>query len=189
MEDLVVWALVHDAGVFPSGLEQMAHHFAAGNLVQNSLYSPAAPSHSKEADSQMDRIILSDQLYQQIHLHLIHALPMEAVGIVGGLPDGLARLVIEMPNLAGPHEFFADPFAQYQAERRISSEGLKVIAIYQSHPEGGTDLSDADLTAAARWDCAHIVIVPERSPNDADYLPAWRIVEGKSISIPVHREN
>lgn len=46
MEDLVFWALVHDAGVFPSGLETMARHFAAGNLIQNSLYSPAKPSRS-----------------------------------------------------------------------------------------------------------------------------------------------
>src|SRR5262249_45988649 len=44
MEDLVFWSLVHDAGVFPSGLEHMAKHFAAGNLVQNSLYAPLKPS-------------------------------------------------------------------------------------------------------------------------------------------------
>jgi|ERR1017187_300850 hypothetical protein len=48
MEDLVFWALVHDAGVYPSGLEHMAKHFAAGNLVQNSLYAPAKPSKSKK---------------------------------------------------------------------------------------------------------------------------------------------
>lgn len=68
-----------------------------------------------------------------------------------------------MPNLAGPHEFFADPFAQYLAERRLSREGLSVIAIYHSHPGGGTELSDADRMAASRWNWAHIVIVPERS--------------------------
>lgn len=53
MEDLVFWALVHDAGVFPSGLEHMARHFAAGNLVQNSLYSPSSPSRSKKSPAVM----------------------------------------------------------------------------------------------------------------------------------------
>lgn len=53
MEDLVFWALVHDAGVFPSGLEHMARHFAAGNLVQNSLYAPAKPSTSKKTPAVM----------------------------------------------------------------------------------------------------------------------------------------
>ena len=53
MSDLVFWSLVHDAGVFPSGLEHMARHFAAGNLVQNSLYAPAKASRSKKAPSFM----------------------------------------------------------------------------------------------------------------------------------------
>jgi hypothetical protein len=59
MEDLVFWALVHDAGVFPSGLEHMARHFAAGNLVQNSLYSPATPSRSKKAPAVMASVGLN----------------------------------------------------------------------------------------------------------------------------------
>lgn len=136
----------------------------------------------------MDRILLSEPLYRQIVRHVTQAVPMEAVGIIGGLADGRARLVIEMPNLAGPHEFFADPFAQYQAERRLSREGLGVIAIYHSHPGGGTELSDADWQAAARWNCAHIVIVPERHPDDADYLRAWRISGNKVVKIPIRRE-
>ena len=53
MEDLVFWALVHDAGVYPSGLEHMAKHFAAGNLVQNSLYAPDKPSRNKKKPAVM----------------------------------------------------------------------------------------------------------------------------------------
>src|ERR1019366_1736410 len=56
MEDLVFWALVHDAGVYPSGLEHMAKHFAAGNLVQNSLYAPAKPSKSKKNPALMGSV-------------------------------------------------------------------------------------------------------------------------------------
>lgn len=63
---------------------------------------------------------------------------------------GGAHVVNEMPNLAGPHEFFADPFALYKAERRLSPEGRSVIAIYHSHPGSRTSLSDADRMAAAR---------------------------------------
>ena len=55
------WALVHDAGVNPSGLEHMAKHFAAGNLVQNSLYEPARPSSSKRAPAVMVSACLSLQ--------------------------------------------------------------------------------------------------------------------------------
>ena len=136
----------------------------------------------------MDRILLSRPIYLQIVRHVTQAAPMEAVGIIGGLANGRAHSVIEMPNLAGPHEFFADPFAQYQAERRFSREGLSVIAIYHSHPGGGTTLSDADRMGGARWNCSHIVIVPERSPDSPDYLRAWRISEDRTIEVPVVRE-
>jgi hypothetical protein len=59
MADLVFWSIVHDAGVFPSGLEHMARHFAAGNLVQNSLYAPAKPSRSKKSPAFMSSVGLN----------------------------------------------------------------------------------------------------------------------------------
>ena len=136
----------------------------------------------------MDHLLISEPLFLQIIRHVTLAVPMEAVGMIGGSADGHAQLVIELPNLAGPHKFFADPFAQYQAEQRFSQEGLVVIAIYHSHPGGGTELSDADRRAAARWNCAHLVIVPDRSPNDVDYLRAWRISGDRTVEVPVKRE-
>jgi hypothetical protein len=53
IEDLLFWALVHDSGVFPSGLEHMVRHFAAGNLIQNSLYAPAKPSSANRSPALM----------------------------------------------------------------------------------------------------------------------------------------
>jgi hypothetical protein len=44
LRDLVLWLLVHDAGCFPSTLETMVRHFAAGNIIQNSMYAPAKAS-------------------------------------------------------------------------------------------------------------------------------------------------
>jgi proteasome lid subunit RPN8/RPN11 len=136
----------------------------------------------------MDRILLPEPLYLQIVRHVTRAAPMEAVGIIGERADGRAHVVIELPNLTGPYEFFADPFAQYQAERRLSREGLSIVAIYHSHPGGGTELSVADRSAGARWNCAHIVVVPERSPDDVNYMRAWRIAGNTTEAIPVIRE-
>jgi hypothetical protein len=44
LRDLVLWLLVHDAGCFPSTLETMVRHFAAGNIVQNQMYTPSQPA-------------------------------------------------------------------------------------------------------------------------------------------------
>lgn len=134
----------------------------------------------------MERIILPRRLHEQMLRHAKSAVPMEAVGIIGGDRDGLAHLVIELPNLADKNEFFADPFAQYQAEQQISKAGLNLIAIYHSHPGGGTALSESDRNAAINWDCAHIVIVPERYSEKNNYIRAHRIFEeGKAIEIVI----
>lgn len=44
LRDLVFWLLVHDAGCFPSTLEAMVRHFAAGHIIQNDMYMPSVPA-------------------------------------------------------------------------------------------------------------------------------------------------
>ena len=59
MSDLVFWSVVHDAGNFPTGIEHMARFFAAGNLVQSSLYAPVRGSRSKKAPAFMSSACLN----------------------------------------------------------------------------------------------------------------------------------
>jgi hypothetical protein len=51
LRDLVFWLILHDAGSFPSSLEVMVRHMAAGNVVQSNRYAPLKPSrtHRKPA--------------------------------------------------------------------------------------------------------------------------------------------
>ena len=44
LRDLAFWLLVHKAGSFPSSLEVMVRHIAAGNIVQSNQYAPVQPS-------------------------------------------------------------------------------------------------------------------------------------------------
>lgn len=53
LKDLVFWLLVHDAGCFPSTLEIMVRQFAAGNIVQNNMYSTRRPSESSKKPALM----------------------------------------------------------------------------------------------------------------------------------------
>jgi hypothetical protein len=51
LRDLAFWLLLHDAGSFPSSLEVMVRHIAAGNIVQSNQYAPrkAARNQNKPA--------------------------------------------------------------------------------------------------------------------------------------------
>jgi proteasome lid subunit RPN8/RPN11 len=72
------------------------------------------------------------------------AYPAEAVGLVGGARPGRARSVHPLPNLAPLGAFFAEPYSQYEATRRIEAARERVIATFHSHPEGGASLSAED---------------------------------------------
>ena len=65
----------------------------------------------------------------------------------GGVARGTRntiKSVYPLRNLAAGLEFFADPFDQYQAVRKIELGRERLIATFHTHPEGGAQLSEAD---------------------------------------------
>ena len=53
LRDLAFWLVLHDAGSFPSSLEVMVRHIAAGNIVQSNQYSPRKPSRNRKQPAMM----------------------------------------------------------------------------------------------------------------------------------------
>jgi hypothetical protein len=118
MEDLVFWSLVHDAGVFPSGLEHMTKHFAAGNLVQNSLYMPAKPSASRKKPAIMS----------SVGLHL--RFPSKVVEWMDKpLYGGLAKETVHVETLLTlkPSKV-SHPYLPLTAEGKVEVEGATYYA-------------------------------------------------------------
>ena len=133
----------------------------------------------------MDRVVLPDAILRQMLFHAEPVAPLEAVGVIGGRPDGRAEIAIELPNGASPYEFLADPYAQYQAETRIHQANLEIIAIYHSHPGGGAMMSESDRLFARRWSCAQIIIVPDKPPGDPDRMRAYRMAGPRELELPI----
>lgn len=44
LRDMIFWLVLHGAGAFPSSLEIMKRHFAAGKAIHNNMYRPPTPS-------------------------------------------------------------------------------------------------------------------------------------------------
>jgi proteasome lid subunit RPN8/RPN11 len=98
-------------------------------------------------------------MYAEILSHARESLPREAVGLIGGMPNGVARTVVPLSNLVpGGDAFFVDPYDQFVALRRLKEEGRTLVAIYHSHPGGGIEPSRLDLLYARRWNCAHLIV-------------------------------
>jgi proteasome lid subunit RPN8/RPN11 len=116
--------------------------------------------------------------------HAQRELPREAVGLVGGRDSSRAVAVLPLVNRVARHAFFADPYAQYLAEKWLSANGLSAIAVYHSHPFGGTSLSATDLHFARNSQLVQIVIAVADRRTVAE-LKAYRIVDGIPIRVDI----
>jgi proteasome lid subunit RPN8/RPN11 len=118
-------------------------------------------------------VILSAAARHLVEEHVRKSLPQEAVGLLAGSDGGKVELVLPLPNIATDrYSFLADPFEQYKALRQIQQLGLKLLAIYHSHPGGGETPSTQDLKYAQAWDCWNLVLAVNASGSMRE---TWKV--------------
>jgi proteasome lid subunit RPN8/RPN11 len=120
-------------------------------------------------------LLIPAAIWQAMLRHARDTLPAEAVGLLGGPPDGPVAQLLPLENLAGTRAFLADPWAQFQAERKLRAAELSPVAIYHSHPGGGSDPSTLDLVFALRWSIVHIIIALARPFPPVEQVKAYRL--------------
>ena len=105
-------------------------------------------------------MILSQDLLDQITAHASACLPEEACGLIGGTAD---RAVIALPitnELHSPVRFRMDPLEQLQAFLQFESEGLDLLAIYHSHPNGPPHPSPTDIAEFLYPGALYLILSP-----------------------------
>lgn len=113
LRDLIFWVLVHDAGIFPSSLEHMVRHFAAGHLIQNSLYAPRHPSKSKRTPAFM----MSVGLRLQFPTKVVEWMDKPLYG-------GLAQETIHVETLLTlKRSNVSHPYLQLEREGKVKLHG------------------------------------------------------------------
>jgi proteasome lid subunit RPN8/RPN11 len=132
----------------------------------------------------MEALKLSHLLYNQMLTYAREALPMEAVGLLGGHSNGRVLSVLPLTNIAAPEEFLADPFDQFKAERQLSRNGLSLLAIYHSHPGGGTQLSASDCSLTFNRSLLQLVIALAR-PGQVDDVRAYYLIDGTPLLVDI----
>ena len=125
------------------------------------------------------RITLSTSLLQAILAHLTACLPEEGCGLLGGELDGQGqadiRAVIPVENsLHSPVRFRMDPAAQLQAFNRLDEQGLELLAIFHSHPNGPDSPSITDLTEFAYPGVLTLIFSPLDLNAQPDNPACWQ---------------
>lgn len=106
---------------------------------------------------------LNPGLWQQLLEHLLNHLPEEACGFLAG-KDGKVSAVLPIGNnLHSPVRFEMDPQGQIQAMIWMEDQGLEMLAIFHSHPNGPPVPSPTDLAAHSYPDALCLVVSPAAS--------------------------
>jgi len=93
------------------------------------------------------------------------AAPIESCGILAGQKNRIERLY-EMTNIDNsPTHYSMNPTEQFAVIKRMRAAGLKMLAIYHSHPLTPARLSEEDKRLALTPDVAYVVLSLKDAEN------------------------
>lgn len=129
-------------------------------------------------------LTIDKPVYEQM-LRAARALtPLEACGLCGGREGRISRF-IELTNAdASADHFSMLPADQFAAVRDLRAAGLRLLAIWHSHPATPARLSQEDLRLAYTPDVNYLILSLAR-PLEPD-LKGFRVHEGKGVAVPLH---
>lgn len=106
--------------------------------------------------------------------------PMEACGYLAGI-DGEARLLIPMTNVdQSPEHFSFAPEEQFNALKQARNAGLRLIAVFHSHPSTPARMSAEDIRLAHDPDMIYIIV----SLMDAEpVIRGFRMEQKQSVEV------
>ena len=103
---------------------------------------------------------LSQEMTAQISAHASANLPEEACGLIGGV-QGRAVIALPITNeLHSPVRFRMHPGEQLQAFLQFEKQGLDLLAIYHSHPDGPPHPSPTDTEEFTYPGVLYLILSP-----------------------------
>jgi proteasome lid subunit RPN8/RPN11 len=82
--------------------------------------------------------------------------------------------------------FLADPVEQWRAEKAIAARRLSPLAVYHSHPDGGTGLSEFDRSHIAGSKLTAVILAFHAKQRDAPSVAAYRWRRGSIVRVHVN---
>jgi proteasome lid subunit RPN8/RPN11 len=127
---------------------------------------------------------LTSEVYRRMVGHCYDGLPLEACGLLGGVPaTGEASVCYPTANVAASARLFTvDPLQHLRADRDAERRGLEIIGVFHSHTHTDAYPSATDVAQAPdpTW---HYVLVSMRDTSPV--VRSYRIEDGKIAEEPV----
>lgn len=132
-------------------------------------------------------LMVLKEVYTQLLLAAEAEAPNEACGLLAG-KDGLITTFYRLTNAdASPEHYSMIPEEQFAASKAMRNAGLRMLAIWHSHPASPARMSDEDLKLAFTPDMAYLILSLARP--DAPTLCGYEVIDGKPLKIDVQIQN
>ena len=138
-------------------------------------------------------LTVSEDVFQEMLTAARAAAPLEACGLLAGTGEH-ATTFFSLANAdASPEHYSMRPEEQFAAVKAIRRAGLRLLAIWHSHPATPARMSEEDLRLAYTPDVAYVIVSlaePDRPQmrafelRDASACEIEIVVEGKEAQAP-----
>ena len=129
-------------------------------------------------------IKIPQSAYNEMVLHALKDNPIEACGYLAGI-NGEVKYAIPMKNTDESNEHFSfEPGEQFEAFKKTKSEGLRLIAVYHSHPETPARPSEEDIRLAYDPNVSYVIVsLASETPVMKSFLIKNKTVEIEEIEV------
>jgi proteasome lid subunit RPN8/RPN11 len=125
---------------------------------------------------------ITKEIIDSVFKHAEKEAPMEACGYLVGIDDIIKKHIV-MTNIDKSEEHFSfDPKEQFSTLKTLRAEGLKIIAIYHSHPATPARPSKEDIQLA--YDPSVSYVIASLKDNQKD-IKSFKIRDSEIIPEPL----
>jgi proteasome lid subunit RPN8/RPN11 len=128
---------------------------------------------------------IPNDIYEQILQQAINEKPVESCGILAGR-NGRVKKFYPMTNSdQSRYHYMMVPQEQFRVAKDIRLSGLKMLAVYHSHPETPARLSNEDVRLALT---ANVVYVIVSLQNKEPVIKGFLINDHNIKEVPIQIE-
>ena len=127
---------------------------------------------------------ISSSALAEIVAHAHADAPIEACGYLGE-KEGLATRVVRLTNVDASSEHFSlDPKEQFAAVRQMRTEGVRLTAVYHSHPASPARPSQEDIRLAFDPSLSYVIVsLAEKAPVVKSFTIRDGVVSPEKIEL------
>ena len=129
------------------------------------------------------KLLLSKQVADEMMRAARAADPLEACGLLAGRDDTASKCYALANADASAEHFSMKPEEQFAAVRDMRAAGLRMLAVWHSHPATPARMSEEDLRLAYTPDVAY-VILSLASPG-APEIRGFTVRDGAAVPIEI----